>query len=131
MEEQPGYQQAEQVDESEQAQHIDDRQSRDTFLPQLLEVRDNPDGEEGHREKQSSEDVCFAHAGIHGWHQILGGQADGQNADERSPVAYDELRKPVPDLADQIQARMKAHTPMKMSMNTLIVAAVFMIQSGS
>ena len=58
MEKQPRDRQAEPDDESEQTQHVNQRQAPDPFLPKLPEVRNYADGEEGHHEKDTAEDVA-------------------------------------------------------------------------
>ena len=57
MEEQPRDEQPKPDDEAEQAHHIDDGQSADSFLHELAEVRHHADGEEGEQEEDDAERV--------------------------------------------------------------------------
>src|SRR5437016_7844179 len=57
VEKQPGNQQTDPNDETEQADQIHGRQSADAFFAEFPEVRDHADGKEGEDKKQHTENV--------------------------------------------------------------------------
>ena len=88
--------------------------------------------------ENTTDGVGFAHRRLDFCHHRgRRSERDQQDDEERYDIADNELRETLPDLADfcrialthldmpgPIHASTKAHTPMKMSMNTFTVAAV-------
>jgi len=60
MEEEPGNDQPDPDDEAEKADHIDCRELANACLPELAEVRQDPDRKEGENEEDDPEDIGFA-----------------------------------------------------------------------
>ena len=61
VKEQPGDRQPDPDNEPEQADDINGGQPADALFPELLEVRHDADGKEGHHEENAAKDVGLAH----------------------------------------------------------------------
>src|SRR3954469_7155058 len=95
--EQPRDQQSDPDHEAEQADEIDRGQFADAFGPQLLEVGQNADREEGQDEEDDAEGVGLADRGGHLGRDIRRhGEREIEPGGEGDDEADDELRKALP-----------------------------------
>src|SRR5207245_2295529 len=97
VEEQPGDDQADPNDESEQTNQINRRQPSDPFLPQLIEVRDDADSEEAQDEEQNAEGIGTGGDGLRGRHAARRQEAENQKHQERDRVTENKIREALPD----------------------------------